>query len=56
MVGQRPSVTLEEICVEDNLAAEEAEQAINKLVSQALIIDSSDKISIREDLRHLVDA
>ena len=35
MAGQRSSVTLEEVCVEENLTRDEAEEIISKLSSQA---------------------
>ncbi len=54
MSGQRSSVTLEEVCTEENLSADEAEEIIEKLTSQALIVRSSDSFYIREHLRHLV--
>lgn len=54
MAGQRSSVTLEAICVEENLNTDEAEEIVSKLSSQALIVRSSGGLSIREDLRHLL--
>ncbi len=52
--GQKSSVTLEEICVEENATADEAEKIIDKLYFQALITRSSGGgFSIREDLRRL---
>ncbi len=53
MAGQKSNVTLEEICIEENATAEEAEKIIDKLYSQALVTRSSGGFSIREDLRHL---
>lgn len=54
LCGQQDSMALEEICAEENLTADEAEEIIQRLFSQALVRRSSGSLSIREDLRHLV--
>ena len=55
MFGRKPSVTLEEIRNEKNLDADKAEEIVGKLLSQALVTRSSDRLSIKEDFRHLVE-
>lgn len=54
MSGGRSGVALEEICAEGNATADEAEKIIDKLLSQALVTRSSDRIYIRDDLQPLL--